>query len=150
MGILRQIDRNRAVGSMWRKLNNVVLNVRTYADLSPDLGVRRRIHQAWRSRLDRSSKDWYRSFWQPIAISQDLSAFVYQQMESYSGLPFAKVIPGERLTEDLQLPLVCWFDWESDLCDDFRDRFGIEISDRFDVSMLHTVRDLVIFLNQQL
>ncbi|MBW4442170.1 MAG: hypothetical protein KME10_13225 [Plectolyngbya sp. WJT66-NPBG17] len=135
---------------MWRELNNVVLNVRTYADLSPDLSVRRRIHQDWRLRPARNSEDWYRSFWQPLAISQDLSAFIYQQMESYSGLPFAKVTPRDRLTEDLQLPLVCWFDWECNLCDDFRDRFGIEISDRLDVGMLHTVRDLVIFLNQQL
>lgn len=135
---------------MWRELNHVVLNIRTYADLSPDLGVRRRIYQEWRSRPARNLEDWYHSFWQPLAIPQDLSTFVYQQMEAYSGLPFAKVTPSDRLTEDLQLPLVCWFDWEGHLCDDFHDRFGVEISDRFDIGMLHTVRDLVIFLNQQL
>ncbi|MBE9011488.1 hypothetical protein IQ250_14865 [Pseudanabaenaceae cyanobacterium LEGE 13415] len=135
---------------MWRELNNAVLNIRTYADLSPDLGMRRRIHQGWRARPERSLEDWYRSFWQPMSVSQEVSAFVYQQMEIYSGLPFAKVTPMDRLTEDLQLPLVCWFDWEWDLCDDFHDRFGVEIRDRLDLSLLHTVRDLVIFLNQQL
>jgi hypothetical protein len=135
---------------MWRKLDNIVLNIRTYADLSPDISIRRRINQAMRSRPNRTSEDWYRSFWQPLSISKDLTFFVYQQMESYSGLHFAKITPNDRLTEDLQLSLVCWFDWECRLCDDFHDRFGIEIDDLFDISMLHTVRDLVIFLNQQL
>lgn len=135
---------------MWRKLDNIVLYIRTYADLSPDISLRRQINQALESRPTRTSEDWYRSFWQPLAISRDLSLFVYQQMESYSGLQFAKVTPNDRLTEDLQLPLVCWFDWEYNLRDDFRDRFGIEISDHLDIGMLHTVRDLVIFLNQQL
>ncbi|MCU0548808.1 MAG: hypothetical protein MUC48_05620 [Leptolyngbya sp. Prado105] len=135
---------------MWRKLDNIVLNIRTYADLSPDISIRRRINQAMGSRPTRTSEDWYRSFWQPLSISKDLTFFVYQQMESYSGLEFAKVTPSDRLTEDLQLPLVCWFDWEYHLCDDFHDHFGVEIGDCLDVSMLHTVRDLVIFLNQQL
>lgn len=135
---------------MWRELNNAVLNIRTYADLSPDLGVRRRIYQGWRSRPKRTLDDWYRSFWQPLSISQDLSTFIYQQIEAYSGLPAAKITPADRLIEDLQLPLVCWFDWECDLCEDFRDRFGVEICDRLDMGMLHTVRDLVIFLDQQL
>ncbi|MBN8564433.1 MULTISPECIES: hypothetical protein [unclassified Leptolyngbya] len=135
---------------MWRKLDNIVLNIRTYADLSPDLSIRRQINQAMRTRPTRTSEDWYRSFWQPLSISQDLAIFVYQQMEAYSGLQFAKITPSDRLTEDLQLPLVCWFDWECTLCEDFHDRFGIEIRDRLDIGMLHTVRDLVIFLNQQL
>lgn len=135
---------------MWRELTNVVLTVRTYADLSPDLGVRRQIQQAWRSRPALSLEDWHQTFWQPLAISQEISAFVYEQMESYSGLPFAKVLPDDRLTEDLQFPLVCWFDWECALCDDFCDRFEIEISDLWDIGMLYTVRDFMIFLDRQL
>jgi hypothetical protein len=135
---------------MWRELNNIVLSVRTYADLSPDLSVRSRINQGWRSRPTRTLEDWYRAYWQPLAISQEITAFVYQQMECYSGLQFDRVIPADRLTEDLQLSLVCWFDWEHNLCDDFHDRFGVEISDRWNVERLHTVQDLVIFLNQQL
>ena len=70
-------------------------------------------------------------------------------MERYSGLPFANVVPNDRLTEDLNLPLVCWFDWENELCDEFCDRFGVEIYDRFDSHDLATVEDLVVFLNQQ-
>ena len=135
---------------MWREFNNVVLNVRAYQDLSPDLSVRSQINQGWRSRPTRTFEDWYRSFWQPLSVSQDIATFVYRKMAAYSGLPFEKVTPADRLIEDLQLPLVCWFDWEHNLCDDFCDRFGIEISDRFDLDNLHTVRDLVIFLNQQL
>ncbi|MBD2079170.1 hypothetical protein [Leptolyngbya sp. FACHB-17] len=135
---------------MWRELTNVVLTVRTYPDLSPDLSVRRRIQQNWRSRPALRLEDWHQTFWQPLKISQDISAFVYQQMEFYSGLPFSKVVPDDRLVEDLQLPLVCWFDWECNLHDDFCDRFEIEISDRWDIGMLYTVRDFVIFLDRQL
>ena len=135
---------------MWRELNNLVLNVRTYADLSPDLSIRWRINRGWKSRPTRSLEDWYHSFWRPLAVSREIAAFVYHQMETYSGLQFAKVTPCDRLIDDLQIPLVCWFDWEHNLCDDFCDRFGIEIVDRFDFGKLHTVRDLVIFLNQQL
>lgn len=134
---------------MWRRVKNQLISLRTYAEVSPDLGLRRRINQALRSRPSRSFEDWYKSFWQPLSISREIATFVYQSMERYSGLPFAQVMPNDRLTEDLQLPLVCWFDWECTLCDDFSDRFGVEIYDRFDAYQLATVEDLVVFLNQQ-
>ncbi len=91
---------------------------------------------------------WYQTFWQPLEVSNEVAEFVYQQMEAYSGLTFAYVLPSDRLTEDLSLPLVCWFDWESTLCDDFYDRFRVDISS-FSVCDLATIQEFVIFLNQQ-
>jgi hypothetical protein len=134
---------------MWRRLKNQFISLKAYAEVSPDLGQRRRVNQALRSRPHRSFDESYRAFWQPLSISREIATFVYQSMERYSGLQFANVLPKDRLTEDLKLPLVCWFDWECVLCEDFSDRFGVEIYDRFDVEQLATVEDLVIFLNQQ-
>lgn len=134
---------------MWRRLRNGLLSLHTYAEMSPDLGVRRRINQVLRSRPSRNLEEWYITFWQPLSISRDIAAFVYEHLEDYSGLQFANVLPRDRLREDLQFPSVCWFDWECILCDDFYDRFGIEIAEHWDIHLLNTVEDLILFLNRQ-
>jgi len=82
--------------------------------------------------------------------SQRLLAFVYDKLPVYSGLQVSKIRPSDRLIEDLQLPLVCWFDWPNQLCCDFYETFQVDISEEFDESLLETVGDLVWYLNQQL
>ena len=133
---------------MWQRLTNSIQSLKTYEDLSPDLRLRCRINRALRDRPRYRLDRWYQTFWQPLEVSSEVAEFVYQQMEAYSGLTFGYVLPSDRLTEDLNLPLVCWFDWESTLCDDFYDRFGVDISS-FDVGSLATIQELVVFLNQQ-
>ncbi len=135
---------------MWRKLKNLILGVRTYADMSPDLGLRRQIVQTWQARPDRALDAWYDLFWQSSRITKEVATFVYVQMTDYSGLPFAKVLPSDRLEADLHLSLVCWFNWPSMLCEDFANSFGVDISECFDPDTLNTVADLVVFLNRQL
>ncbi len=135
---------------MWRGLINLLQSLKTYGDLSPDLRLRQRINSALRDRPSYSSSAWYRTFWQPLEVSSEITAFVYQQMEIYSGLAMAHVLPSDLLIDDLNLPLVCWFDWESNLCDDFYDRFGVDISTCFDPHHFSTVQELVVFLNHQL
>ncbi len=135
---------------MWRRLTNLVLGLKTYPDLSPDLGVRRRINQTLRSRSSRSLEESYAAFWKPLAVSKELIAFLYEHLEASSGLQFTRIVPRDRLSEDLKLTEVCWADWELNLCSDFYDRFGIDICDRFDFYNFSTVEDLVMFLNQQL
>lgn len=138
---------------MWQRLsqqlNNWQISLAAYGDLSPDLGVRRRINQMLRSRPSRSISDWYRHFWEPQGIAREVAEFVYQQVGQYSGLKFEKVVPSDRLCEDLELPMVCWFDWELSLCDDFSQQLGIELEECFDLSELTTVADLMRFFNQQ-
>ncbi len=134
---------------MWRKLTNLIQSLKTYGDLSPDLRLRCRINQALRDRPHHSPERWHQTFWRPLNVSSEVAEFVYQQMESYSGLTFAQVVPSDRLTEDLSLSLVCWFDWESTLCDDFYDRFGVDIGDSLSLGNLTTIQEFVVFLNQQ-
>ncbi len=152
MGILKTGERTpffNRVFRMWQRLTNSIQSLKTYGDLSPDLRLRCRINRGLRDRPRYRFDRWYQIFWQPLEVSSEVAEFVYQQMEAYSGLTFGCVLPSDRLTEDLRLPLVCWFDWESTLCDDFYDRFGVDISNSFNVCELATIQELVVFLNQQ-
>jgi hypothetical protein len=117
--------------------------------MSPDLALRKRINQTLRNRPSRTADEWYRLFWQPLGVSQQVSAFVYKQMEDSSGLHFANVLPSDRLTEDLHLSLVCWFDWEISFCEDFGCEFDVDVSEEFDLCRFSTLQELVVFLHQQ-
>lgn len=134
---------------MWRRVKNLLYSLDSYTELSPDLALRKRINETLRSRPSRRLDEWYQLFWQPLQVSKEVVAFVYQQMEDYSGLHFANVLPSDRLNEDLKLTLVCWFDWELSFCESFYNQFGVDISESFDLYSLSNVEELVVFLNQQ-
>ncbi|WP_242041855.1 hypothetical protein [Alkalinema sp. FACHB-956] len=135
---------------MWRKLNNWWQAVRTYPDMRPDLQLRRKINQTLRDRSAYGSHDWYRCFWEPLGVKPELANFLYSQLAAYSGLEVARLLPSDRLIEDLHIPLVCWYDWEWDLCEAFENHFGIELCPTFDLSELTTLKDLFLYLNQKL
>lgn len=151
MGTL-EADRCQTFLFMWQFAINYFRSLRTYRDLSPDVGVRRRINAQISSRPSLSLEDWSQLFphlEKPMAARR-LLAFVYRQLPIYSGLDVSKLRPSDRLIEDLQLPLICWYDWPNQLCCDFYETFQIEIGEEFDESLLETLKDLVLFLNQQL
>ncbi|MCL6433229.1 MAG: hypothetical protein K6T90_03275 [Leptolyngbyaceae cyanobacterium HOT.MB2.61] len=134
---------------MWRRLQNIFYSLRTYADLSPDIQTRQRINRFLRSRSPLSAEEWFEQFWSDRKIFKQVADFVYTHMSNYSGLEFSRVRPEDRLNEDLQFPLVCWFDWQLSLCEDFFQSFGVDMSDRFDPETLSTIEDLVTYLNHQ-
>lgn len=134
---------------MWQRLKNIFVSFSTYADLGPDIRMRRRVNRALRDRPPLSPHDWYQKFWQPLGVSRQVADFVYTHLPTYSGLEIARVQPTDSLTDDLQLPLVCWFDWELSLCEDFWNCFGVDVGGCFDSQQLLTVKELVVFLHQQ-
>jgi len=134
---------------MWRHLKNLFASVTTYGDLSPDLSLRRQINRRLSQRPQLSADEWYRCCGYALGISRQMTDFVYTYLSDYSGLEFAGVRPGDRLQEDLHLPLVCWFDWEVCLCEDIRLLFGVDLSDRFNPDAFETVQDLLLFLETQ-
>lgn len=138
-----------AVLRMWRSLKNFLYSFWTYADLSPDIKLRRRVNKTLRHRPNLSATEWYETYWQSLDITRPISDFVYTQMQSYSGIVFGRVRPSDRLNEDLHLSLVCWFDWESFFCDHFLNSFGVDLLLDFNPDEFSTVQDLVLFLNQQ-
>jgi hypothetical protein len=108
------------------------------------------VNQLLRNRPALSAKEWFEKFWQSKAISQQVADFAYIYMQKYTGLEFSRVQPNDRLSEDLAIPAVCWFEWEVYFCEDFYERFGRDLSDRFDPQTFYTVEELVVFLNHQL
>lgn len=134
---------------MWRQLSNYVNSVQTYRDLSPDIQVRYQINQGLRShRQALTLQDWCQEFYRVTNARLSLLAFVHTCFQRYSGIDFSRVRPQDRLSEDLQFPLVCWFDWSLTFCDDFVRQFGIDISERFDEAHFATLADLIIFLDR--
>lgn len=133
---------------MWHRLNNLIHGLKTYDALSPDLKLRRQVNRALHQRPPMPLEQWFRTFYQPQGIAFSVANFAYVRLSAYSGLEFSRVLPNDRLHEDLYWTQVCWFDWQNNLCDDFHQQFGIEISEALDASDLQTVQDLVVFLNQ--
>lgn len=136
--------------SMWRRVNNLVNSLRTYQTLSPDMRFRQHVNQRLRQRPYLNLDEWFESFWKSEHILKATAEFVYSTVASYSGLKFAYVLPEDRLEEDLCWTHVCWFDWELVFFDDVNVHFGVDISDRFHLEKIHTIADLVRFLDQQI
>lgn len=101
-----------------------------------------------RQRPVMSCDQWFESFYQPQGILYSVASFAYKRLPNYSGLEFGRVLPTDRLNEDLHWTQVCWFDWELNLYDDFGQTFGVDISGCLDEFNLETVKDLLLFLNQ--
>jgi hypothetical protein len=136
---------------MWRKLNNHLNSLQTYADLSPDIQARYEVNQWLRShRRAIDPRAWSREFQRSTGASEALVLFVYRHFLKSTGIDFNRVRPSDRLVEDLKFPLVCWFDWAMSLCEDFITEFGIDISGYFDETQFSTLADLIVFLQQQL
>jgi hypothetical protein len=135
---------------MWQRFQNIFSSISSYADLSPDRQIQGQVRQWLGDRPHLSLEEWFTRFWEPQGINRPLAEFVYHQMQAQSGLDFTRVQPSDRLLEDLHLPLICWFDWETSLCDHFVRQFGVEVFDGFDIARLHTLQDFVLFFQQQL
>lgn len=132
---------------MWHRLKNFWFSLKSYDALSPDLKVRRQVNQALRQRPLLPIESWFQVFYQPHGIAYTIVDFTYVHLSRYSGIEFGRVLPDDRLDEDLHWSQVCWFDWQLHLFNDFWHHFGVDISDRLDLTALQTVKDLVIFLN---
>ncbi|MEL6137537.1 MAG: hypothetical protein AAFR42_09045 [Cyanobacteria bacterium J06628_6] len=134
---------------MWDQFNNYVSSVQTYGDLSPDLQIRQQVNQRLRHRQALKIEPWCREFQRVTRSSPTLLMFVYQAFQRYSGIEFSRVRPHDRLIEDLQFPLVCWFDWTTSFCEDFIAQFGVDLSELFDEAEFVTLADVIIFLELQ-
>ncbi len=138
---------NRSVNG---SLSNWFSSVSTYAEMSPDLTIRKQVNQQMQGRTQRvlGAVAWGKLFCRSDR-AYPLLSFIYQRFGLYSGLEFGRVRPGDRLNDDLHFPLVCWFDWTTTFCEDFFQRFGVDLSDRFDEATFDTIDELIDFLIEQ-
>ncbi len=135
---------------MWRLLKNFFNSLRTYPDLSPDLRIRQRVNRRLSDRPRLNPEDWYQKFWQSLDITRQVSDFVYCHLPQYSGLDCGRIYPSDRLQADLSLSLVCWFDWQQSLRQDFFTQFQIDLGEETDLETLTTIEDFIVFLDRQL
>ncbi len=133
----------------WQKANNYIRSVQAFQDMSPDLAVRHQVNQSLhRHRRPLSPEAWCEEFQREIPSSQRQTLlFIYHCLETYSGIEFNRVRPHDHLVDDLQFPLVCWFDWSTRFCDDVAAHFQTDIGSCFDETRIHTIIDLVTFLD---
>ena len=145
-------------------MTNLLSSLDAYADMSPDLEIRQQVNR-WMQARDRqplSIAEWCEVFsGESAAITKAIKkrttasaatsvlAFVYQFFGDYSGLAFSQVRPNDSLNRDLHFPLVCWFDWTLNFCDDFLAHFDLDLSDRFDEAEFLTIGEMVEFLVAQ-
>lgn len=133
-----------SIPSFWSSLSS-------YAEMRPDFRLRTELNRrlkAQRSRL--SAEVWFEKFWLPRSVPRSLSTFVYQSLGELSGLDWGRVLPGDRLQADLQLPLVCWFDWELDFCETLAQAVGVRLESPVLLDEVDTVEDLLTLLHQQM
>ena len=129
-GVLLRVVWGEPKGSesiMLNRLGHEVKNrwqaLKAYSDMSPDLKLRRRINQSLLSRPEYAVNEWHQRFWRPLGIRIEVVEFVYQSLAKYSGLVVGRLVPSDRMVADLQLPLICWFDWEMTCMDAFWQQF---------------------------
>ncbi len=138
---------------MWHALINWIHSFATYGDLSPDFALRYRLNRHLRlHRAELGLEPWGQGLATALAkpLSPALIQFVYQSLERYSGLAMGCTRSGDRLIEDLHLPLVCWFDWPHQLCRDFGHAFQVDLGEDFDEAYFTTLGELMVFLQGQL
>ena len=145
-------------------MNNLLSSIEAYADMSPDLDAREEVN-LWLKKRDRQSLSittWCELFSSEFAsiaqataesatesAAKSVLAFVYEFFGEYTGLAFSQVRPNDSLNRDLNFPLVCWFDWTINFCDDFLTHFDLDLSDCFDEADFLTIGEMVEFLVAQ-
>jgi hypothetical protein len=108
-------------------------NQRSRKRVAKWLGKRRRLNQ----------NEWYELHWRSIGILESVSNFMFNRLNVYSGLDSGRMLPSDRLVEDLRFNEVCWADWDLDLVEEFLHEFGAEIRNELG-SQIKTLRDLML------
>lgn len=134
---------------MWHRFKNLFLSLKNYDILSPDLAVRRQVKRALHDRPTLGLSEWFESFCKSRQVAYPVVNFLYTRLETYSGIELGKLLPSDRLEEDLRWTDLCGFDWQIVLCDDFMQQFNVDMTHCLEDFSPNTIDDLVILLHQQ-
>lgn len=134
---------------MWHRFKNIFISLKHYDLLSPDLAMRRQVNQSLRHRPLLGLGEWFESFGKPHQIAYPVVNFLYTRLESYSGIEPGRLLPSDRLEEDLHWTELCGFDWQITLCEDFMRQFNIDLTPCLEDFSPATIEDLVFLLHHQ-
>ena len=111
--------------------------------------MRRQVNQSLRHRPLLGLGEWFESFGKPHQIAYPVVNFLYTRLESYSGIEPGRLLPSDRLEEDLHWTELCGFDWQITLCEDFMRQFNIDLTPCLEDFSPATIEDLVFLLHHQ-
>lgn len=132
------------------QLHNRWMDLNAYPDMRPDYKIRQQVNRSHADRSLYSAVEWHQRFWYPLGVQRRLSEFVYELLGECSGLAVGRLLPSDRLMQDLQLPLVCWFDWEMVLTEQFMIRFELDTDWILDIGEFETLEELMLALDRRL
>jgi hypothetical protein len=134
---------------MWHRFKNIFFSLKNYDLLSPDLAMRRQVRQSLRHRPALGLSEWFETFCKPRQIAYPVVNFLYTHLETYSGIGLGRLLPSDRLEEDLHWTELCGFDWQLTLCEDFMQQFDIDLTSSLEDFSPRTLEDLIILLHHQ-
>lgn len=152
MGILwgkRPLGFYPSPASMWHRLRNWFYSLRSYTALRPDLAMRRRVVRSLQRRPSLSPQEWFHTYGKSLGIAEAVVNFAAHQLEQYSGLPFGKLLPGDRLEADLHWTQVCWFDWELSFYEDVQQTFEVFLEGDLEELLEGTLGNFLVWLTKQ-
>ncbi len=132
------------------QFQNRWMDLSAYPDMRPDYKVRQQVNRKHSDRPLYNAVEWHQRFWYPLGVQRLLSEFVYELLGECSGLEMGRLLPDDRLMADLQLPLVCWFDWEMVWTEQFISRFEIDADWILDIAEFETLQEFVVDLDRLL
>lgn len=132
------------------QLQNRWMDLNAYPDMRPDYKIRQQVNRKHADRSLYNSVEWHQRFWYPLGIQRLLSEFVYELLGECSGLEVGRLLPSDRLMVELQLPLVCWFDWEMVWTEQFITRFELQTDWILDIAEFETLEELMLALDSLL
>ncbi len=132
------------------QLHNRWMDLNAYPDMRPDYKIRQQVNRSHADRPLYSAVEWHQRFWYPLGVQRLLSEFVYELLGECSGLEIGRLVPSDRLMQDLQLPLVCWFDWEMVWTEQFSSRFELDSDWILDIGEFETLEELMLALDRLL
>lgn len=129
------------------QLQNRWMDLSAYPDMRPDYKMRKHVNQHLSTRPLYGAVEWHQRFWYPLRVQRAVSEFVYEILRECSGLEVGRLLPSDRLMMELQLPMVCWFDWEIAWTEQFISRFELETDWILDIGEFETLQDFMLALN---
>jgi len=93
----------------------------------PSGGARSEVNRRLMNRAAHSEEQWYDAHFKAAGVSADVARTVFRCLAGYSGIDFGRVLPDDRLAQDLRFDDVCWRDWEIDFVSDLREQLGLDL-----------------------
>ncbi len=109
----------------------------------PKPGVADEVNRSLSGRGSLNATEWFTEFWKRRGIDRRVSDFVYERFPIYTGLDFSRVIPTDRIADDLKFRDVSRDDWEFDFHDEFESEFGVGILYELSEEETKTVEGIV-------